>query len=152
MTGDYGGTGGTFFHDDHDCTVTGINKIEIWHSSTDIRGIRTQYSLSSGNTDTTDVHGSSLSDYVYNSLTLSQGETVTAVVGVTGTGPSSDPDGSLDLVRSIAILTELSSGEKKQYGPFGGTGTDLFVVHKDIVAFYGRVGSAIDSIGFYFTQ
>ena len=150
MTGNYGGTGGDFFHDDHDCTVTGITKIEIWDTSTVIRGIRTQYSLSSGSTHTTGVHGTA--DNVYNSVILSQGETITAIVGLTGTGPSSDLQGSLDLVRSIAILTELSSGEKRQYGPFGGTGTDLFVAHKDIVAFYGRAGDAIDSIGFYFTK
>ena len=114
------------------------------------QGIRTQYSLSSGSTLITEVHGTA--DNVYNSVTLSQGETITAIVGLTGTGPSSDLQGSLDLVRSIAILTELSSGEKRQYGPFGGTGTDLFVAHKDIVAFYGRAGDAIDSIGFYFTK
>ena len=138
------------FHDDHDCTVTGITKIEIWDTSNIIRGIRTQYSLSSGSTHTTGVHGTA--DNVYNSVILSQGETITVIVGLTCTGPSSDLQGSLDLVRSIAILIELSSGVKKQYGPFGVTGTDLFVAHKDIVAFYGRADSAIDSIGFYFTQ
>ena len=149
MTGNYGGTGGDFFHDDHDCTVTGITKIEIWDTSTVIRGIRTQYSLSSGSTHTTGVHGTA--DNVYNSVILSQGETITAIVGLTGTGPSSDLQRNRDLVRSIVILTELSSGKKQQYGPFGGTGTHLFVVYKDIVAFYGRAGSDIDSIGFYFT-
>ena len=145
MTGDYGGTAGDFFHDDHDCTVTGITKIEIWHTSTVIRGIRTQYSLSSGSTHTTGVHGTA--DNVYNSVIPSQGETITAIVGLTGIGLS-----ATSRVRKIAILTELSSGEKKQYGPFGGTGTDLFVVHKDIVAFYGRAGNELDSIGFYFTH
>ena len=135
------------FYDDHDCTVTGITKIEIWYTSIVIKGIRTQYSLSSGSTHTTPVHGISHSHYLYNSLTLSQGEAITAVVGLTGIGTD-----ATSRVRNIAILTELSSGEKKQYGPFGGTGTDLFVVHKDIVAFYGRAGNELDSIGFYFTH
>ena len=61
-----------------------------------------------------------------------------------------------EYVQQLTFVTEKSSGEIQIYGPYGGSssylycGTGMFIVHGNIKSMYGRAGTYMHAIGFYY--
>ena len=84
-------------------------------------------------------HGnpSSTQQYIY----FGPGEKIIAVVG--------RADGLR--LRQLAFITRAPNGIKHVFGPYGSsTVGDMFIINADVISFYGRSGSDIDSLGFFY--
>ena len=144
----YGGSGGDAFHDS--CTIAGIKKIEIWHDK-NIHAIKTAYIRHTGGTFAV-FHGRTSHNkkaYTKATIKLLYGEKIIGVVGQYG---KYTHDTNILVITSLAFLTETHYGARRVYGPYGGSGTSTFIVNRDVTAFFGRAGGAIDSIGFYYSN
>lgn len=144
----YGGSGGIAFYDS--CTIAGIKKIEIWYDK-DIHGIKTTYITHTGTTSAV-FHGATKNknkSYSKATINLLYGEKIIGVVGQYGKYTYIP---NIFVIKSLAFLTETHYGARRVYGPYGGSGTNTFIINRDVTAFFGRAGGAIDSIGFYYSN
>lgn len=144
----YGGSGGIVFYDS--CTIAGIKKIEIWHDK-NIHAIRTTYITHTGTTSTL-LHGTTTHNnkaYAKATINLLYGEKIIGVVGQYG---KYTHDTKIVVIANLAFLTETHYGARRVHGPYGGSGSNTFIVNRDVTAFFGRAGGAIDSIGFYYSN
>lgn len=139
MTKTYGGTGGDQFYDNF--SVVGIKKIEVWYDTTTIQGIQTTYINTSGTSFLSSLHGRSNKEFTKVTIPFSYGEKIIAIIGHHD-----------NLVRNIVFLTETLSGARHVYGPYGGKANTMFVVNRNVVAFFGRSGGSIDALGFCYSD
>ena len=54
------------------------------------------------------------------------------------------------LVDQVTFITRNSSGNLRQYGPYGKTGQTHFFVEGYVVGFFGRAGNLLDALGVYY--
>ena len=87
------------------------------------------------------LHGSSNKEFTKAAIPFSYGEKIIAIIGHHDS-----------LVRNIVFLTETLSGARRVYGPYGGKANTMFVVNRNVVAFFGRSGSSIDALGFCYSD
>jgi hypothetical protein len=134
----WGGNGGSTFDDKLSLpsSPTRINEIWVRHGN-QIDSLKASYALADGSTTVSDVHGGTGGSESH--VTFEDGEVITEVKGKTGGR----------LVDQLSFITTTSTGAQKVYGPYGKTGHTHFSLQGEILAFYGRSGNLLDSIGFY---
>ena len=135
----WGGSGGSAFDDNvpsPNSPIIGIKEIWIRHGD-QVDSLKATYMLADGSTLVSSKHGGSGGHETY--IEFEAREEIIEVKGMT--------DG--ELVDQLTFITKTSSGVQKVYGPYGITGHRPFSVQGEIVAFYGRSGIFLDSIGFY---
>ena len=112
------------------------------------RGVLRYIQVTYKNTQNRDVlatrHGSTTQSVLHR-INLAQGEHIIAVVGRHSTHYTTGR------IHQIGFLTRSSSGAKQVFGPYGAENGNLFVVNADVVSFFGRSGSEIDALGFFYT-
>ena len=138
----FGGVIGGDSFDDYNDNIAGIVRMQIYATIFDasdaISSIQVTYRLKDGTNCVAPVHGT---NGTVHSFTLVDGERLTRMDGMHSVGPSD---------RIINTLT-FYSNMNNMYGPYGGTGgTSFSVMAQEIVAFYGRSGLLLDSIGVYY--
>ena len=121
--------------------VAAIKELKVCSGATVIQSIRAKYKYTDGSTAWTAVRGILCTREHH--IILQPGEKISAVFGYED-----------HLVRMLTFLTSTSSEFNQPYrrvfGPYGSFTTgDLFAVNSDVVAFFGRSGSLLDSIGFF---
>ena len=139
----YGGTGGTAFADP--CRlVAAIKELKVCTvpNGDVVESIRARYKYTDGSIAWTTVRGGTTCSHGHH-ITLQPGEKISAVFGRAN-----------NLVRMLTFLTSTSSEFNQPYrrvfGPYGSTADgEMFAVNSDVVAFFGRSGSALDSLGFF---
>ena len=138
----YGGQSGSYFQDP--CHPE-IKQIDIGDS--DGRGVLNYIQVTYRNVVAQDVleplHGSSINSVLHR-INFSPREHIIAVIGRHSTDPI------FGRIHQIGFLTIKASGARYVYGPYGTENGNLFVVNADVVSFFGRSGSELDALGFFY--
>lgn len=142
----YGGRRGGYFQDP--CHPA-IKRIDIGDNvDNSARGVLKYIQVTYKNAQNQDVlatqHGST-SQSVLHRINLAQGEHIIAVIGRHSTHYTTGR------IHQIGFLTRSASGARQVFGPYGAENGNLFVVNADVVSFFGRSGSEIDALGFFYT-
>jgi Jacalin-like lectin domain len=137
-TNNYGGTGGGGYDDNAGGrSFTGIRSITLRYSDV-LESIQISYKTTAGNFDSP-VHGGSTANPI--TVYFEEGETIVRLVGRCGTR-----------VDQLAFITKKNNGQLNMHGPYGGVGGAPFFIDGNIVAFKGKCGVQLDSIGAYLTE
>ena len=133
----FGGAGGQEF-DDYalESGIVSIKSISI-RSGNQVDSIQVTYRLANGQTWTSARHGGGGGELSV--LTLGEGDYISKIEGKTNGV----------LVDQLLITVTRDNGSVKVFGPFGSTGKTPFTIEGNIIAFFGRAGNLMDSIGFY---
>ena len=121
--------------------MAAIKELKVCSNGEVIQSIRAKYKYTDESTAWAAVRGTKCTREHH--IILQPGEKISAVFGYADR-----------LVRMLTFLTSTSSEFNQPYrrvfGPYGSLTTgDLFAVNSDIVAFFGRSGALLDSIGFF---
>lgn len=143
-SGGIGGPNGTAFDDyilfnKTNVTIVGIRSINISHGD-QVDALQVTYVLSNGSTHHGPVHGNYTNPPV--TIWLEPEEHLIKLEGKTNSA----------LADQLTITTIGPAYERKVYGPFGKTGRTEFAMEGNILAFHGRSGNLLDSIGVYFFE
>ena len=144
-TGSYGGGGGDSYQDisTNFCDVD-IRNVYI-RSGSIVDAIQIQYRYPDGRLYTAPRRGGGGGDYHH--FSVSSGEKIIGVFGTKGKYRS------YTTVSRLYFVKKTRSGGVYIYGPYGRSATNYnFVVIGDIKSIYGRSGSLLDSIGFYYDK
>ena len=133
----YGGRGGNLFDDGvENVNIVGIRTVNI-RSGNQMDAIQVDYVLSDGSVYKGPFHGGCGGSA--STITLANGEWICKVEGKT--------NGSL--VDQLTLSIKNAAGTIRKEGPFGKTGTTVFMKEGNIVALHGGAGDLLDRIGFY---
>ena len=138
----YGGIGGAAFADPCNSSITGITQINIGvYQDILIQSIQVEYQTNAKTSFWAPKHGGlGAAAELYN-ITFQPEEQIIAVVG--------RADDSR--LRQIAFLTKAPDGVRNIFGPYGSTTIgSMFIINANVVSFFGRSGSDIDSLGFFY--
>ena len=138
----YGGRGGGYFQDP--CHPA-IKRIDVGDevASGALRYIQVTYKNAQNQDVLEPLHGRS-TDSVLHRINLAQGEHIIAVIGRHSTHYKRGR------IHQLGFLTRSVSGAKQIFGPYGAENGNLFVINADVVSFFGRSGSLIDALGFFY--
>ena len=138
----YGGRGGRYFQDPCHPAIKRIDVGDKVESGM-LRYIQVTYKNTQNRDALEPLHGSS-TDSVLHRINLAQGEHIIAVVGYHSTHYTRGQ------IHQFGFLTRSASGAKQVFGPRGAENGNLFEINTDVVSFFGRSGSSIDALGFFY--
>ena len=133
-----GGGGGNSFDDNQlDKKIVGVTGFTIRHGN-QVDGVQFTYLLADNTTFQAPYRGGSGGSA--STVTLAVGEVIVQV-----TGKSNGV-----LVDQLTFVTKKRDGSSLSYGPYGLTGDKPFTINGLIAAAFGRSGTKLDGIGFYY--
>ena len=136
-----GGGGGNPFDDNQlGKKIVGVTGFTIRHGN-QVDGVQFTYLLADNTTFQAPYHGGSGGSAT--TVNLAVGEVIVQV-----SGKSSGVTGVL--VDQLIFVTKKRDGSSQSYGPYGQTGDIWFNISGLIAAVFGRSGTKLDGIGFYY--
>ena len=136
----FGGKGGIAFKDPietHIPAIIGIKALRIRHGD-QVDSIQVTQLLADGSTYVSPKHGGNGGQETY--IEFEVGEEIVKVLGKTNSV----------LVDQLTFIAKTANGTQRRYGPFGKTGQSPITVTGKILGLFGRSGTLLDAVGFYF--